>query len=212
MQPFRMGRVASTLTTAHLKGWDMKRKKPGKALEKIARQVKDSDEFLEHIGNISGLYRREHALDATPRGSAARQSLKTFRKHAGALAEWLQQAHRESASAPEHDALNKIGELLYGSAPQARTASKIVAEWLSQADDTAGRCLEDAHMFPRKPQRKAPIAAGLALRATFEHHKLKMSATKEGDAVRLLMAIAKDAGDVALSVEEARRALGAKRA
>jgi len=189
----------------------MKRRKPGKALEKIARQVKDSDEFLEHLGNISSLYRREHALDATPRGSAARQSLKTFRKHAGALAQWLKQAHKESASTPEHDALNKIGELLYGSAPQAHTASKSVAEWLSQADDTAGRCLEDARLFPRKPQRNAPIAAGLALRATFEHHKLKLTTAKESDAVHLLIAIAKDAGDASLSVQEARQALGKKK-
>jgi hypothetical protein len=192
-------------------GWDMKRRKPGKALEKIARQVNDSDQFLEHIGNISNLYRREHALDATPRGSAARQSLKTFRKHAGALADWLKQAHKENASTPEHDALNKIGELLYGSAPQAHTASKSVADWLSQADDTAGRCLDDVRMFPRKPQRNAPTVAGSALRATFEHHKLKLSTAKEGDAVRLLVAIAKDAGDAELSVPDARQALGKKK-
>jgi hypothetical protein len=187
----------------------MKRKKPGKALEKIARQLKDSDDFLEHIGSISNLYRREHALDATPRGSAARQSLKVFRKHAGALAEWLKQAHRGSTSTPEHDALNKLGELLYGSASQAHTSSLSIAEWLSQADATAARCLEDSRLFPRKPQRNAPVAAAAALRATFEHHKLKFSTAKTGDAVRLLSAIAKDAGDE-LSAVDAKQALGAK--
>ena len=188
----------------------MKRRKPGKTLEKLARQIKDSDEFLEHIGSISSLYRREHALDATPRGSAARQSLKVFRKHADALAEWLKQAHRGNASTPEHDALNRLGEVLYGSASQGHTASLSVAEWLSQAEETAGRALDDSSLFPRKPQRNAPAAAGSALRATFEHHKLKMSTAKSGDAVRLLVGIAKDAGDE-LSEQEARVALGAKK-
>ena len=193
----------------------MKRRKPGKTLEKVAREIKDSAEFLEHIGSISGLYRREHALDATPRGSAARQSLKTFRKHAGALAEWLEQAHKGNASTPEADALNKVGEALYGVAHKAHTASKSVAEWLAQADAAAGRCLDDASLFPRKPQRNAPIVAGAALRATFEHHKLKVStqvsATKQGDAIRLLCAIAKDAGDPQLSAQDAKQALTGKR-
>lgn len=188
----------------------MKRRKPGKALEKLVRAVKDSAEFLDHIGGISSLYRREHALDATPRGSAARQSLKTFRKHASGLSEWLEQAHK-TASTPEHDALNKVGELLYGVAHQAHTASKSIAEWLSQADEAAGRCLEDVSLFPRKPQRNAPVLAGAALRATFEHHKLKMStqvsAANQSDAIRLLCAIAKDAGDNDLSPQEAKQAL-----
>ena len=189
----------------------MKRRKPGKALEKTARTVKDSDEFLEHIGGIASLYRREHALDATPRGSAARQALKTFRKHAGALAEWLEQAHKGTASTPEHDALDKVGELLYGVPHQAHTASNGVAEWLVQADEAAGRCLDDARLFPRKPQRNAPALAAAALRATFEHHKLKVStqvtAANHSGAVRLLCAIAKDAGDSSLSPQDAKQAL-----
>lgn len=189
----------------------MKRRMPGKALEKLAREVKDSVEFLEHIGGISALYRRELALDATPRGSAARQSLKTFRKHASALAEWLEQAHKGTAATPEHDALNKMGESLYGVAHQAHTASIAIAEWLSQADEAAGRCLDDASLFPRKPQRNAPALAGEALRATFEHHKLKVSTAIQGDAIKLLCAIAKDAGDVVLSPQEAKQALTGKK-
>lgn len=188
----------------------MKRKSPGKALTRTARDVKDSDEFVAHIASIAELYRREHALDATPRGSAVRQSLKVFRKHADALSQWLKQA-QQRPSAAEHDALDKVGSVLYGAAHHAHTASKGVAEWLVQAEAAAGRCLEDPRLLPRKAQPNAPRLAGAALRATFEHHKLKFSAQvgpeKHSDAVRLLCAIAKHAGDLAFTPAAARQAL-----
>jgi hypothetical protein len=59
--------------------------------------------------------------------------------------------------------------------------------------------------------RAAPKVAAEALRATFEFHKLKLSAQasakKQSDAVRLLCAIAKNAGDGSLTAQEARQAL-----
>lgn len=189
----------------------MKRRKPGKALEKIAREIHASDEFLEHIGSIAALYRREHTLDATPRGTALRQSLKQFSKHAAALSQWLKQAHKDSGDAPEHDALDKLGVALYGAAHRAHVASRPVAEWLALADATAARCLKEAVPPSRKMQPNAPRVAGAALRATFEHHKLKFSAqasaTKQSDAIRLLCAIAKNAGDPSLTPADARQAL-----
>ena len=188
----------------------MKRKKPGKALEKVARAIKDSDVFLDHVGGIAELYRREHARDTTPRGTALRQSLKAFRKHASALTQWLEQAHTDPAAA-EQDALNKLGAVLYGTAHRAHTTSAGVAEWLTLADEAAGRCLDDAALFPKKPQRNAPIVAGEALRATFEHHKLKFSAQvtkdRQSDAVRLLCALARNAGDATLTAADAKQAL-----
>lgn len=189
----------------------MKRRKPGKTLEKITREIHDSDEFLEHIGSIAELYRREHVLDATPRGTMLRQSLKQFSKHASVLSQWLKQAHRGSGGTPERDALDKLGIALYGAAHRAHAASGPVAEWLALADAAATRWLKEAAPASRKIQPNAPLVAGEALRATFEHHKLKFSArasaTKQSDAVRLLCAIAKNSGDPSLTPVAARQAL-----
>ncbi len=200
-----MGKNATFLRRAQ-----MKRRKPRKALESVARAIKDSDAFLDHVGGVAELYRREHALDATPRGTALRQSLKAFRKHADALTHWLEQAHADPA-APEQDALNKLGAVLYGSAHRAHVTSAGVAEWLTQATAAAARCLDEAALFPKQAQRNAPIVAAEALRATFEYHKLKFSAQiagdRQSDAVRLLCALARNAGDVALTPVDARQAL-----
>lgn len=188
----------------------MKRRKPGKALEKVARTIKDSEDFLDHIGGVAELYRREHARDTAPQATALRQSLRAFRKHAGALTRWLELAH-EDAGAPEQAALDKLGTVLYGTAHRARTVSAGMAEWLSQVDGAAARCLEDAASLPKRSQRNAAIVAGEALRATFEHHKLKFSAqltrNRQSDAIRLLCALAKNAGDTALTAADARLAL-----
>jgi len=189
----------------------IKRRKPGKALEKAARQVKDSDEFVEHIANIADRYRREHALDMGPRGRAARQSMSVFRKHAAVLSAWLQQAHKEGLTAPEYDALNKIGTVLHGAPGFARAQSKDVQSWLVQAGKAAESCIAGAKRQPRNADKNAPRIAAEGLRATFEHHVLKLSTqlTKDSqsDAVRLLCAIAKNAGDAEMTPEAARKAL-----
>jgi predicted transcriptional regulator len=189
----------------------MKRRKPGRALERITLEIHESDEFLEHVGSIAELYRREHALDATPRGPALRQSLKHFSKHATALTQWLEQAHKGRGGTAEHDALDKLGSALYGAAHRAHTASVPVAEWLAQATAAAERCLSDVALLPKQPQRNAPVIAAEALRSTFEHHKLKLSTQaspkQQSDAVRLLCAIAKNSGDSELTPADARQAL-----
>ena len=189
----------------------VKRRKPGKALEKAARQVKDSDEFVEHIANIADRYRREHALDMGPRGRAVRQSMNVFRKHAAALSAWLQQAHKEGLTAPEFDALNRIGTVLNGVPGLARAQSKDVQSWLAQAGKAADTCIADAKRQPRNSDKNAPRIGAEGLRATFEHHKLKFSTqltkVSQSDAVRLLCAIAKDAGDSAMTPQAARQTL-----
>jgi hypothetical protein len=187
----------------------MKRRKPGKTLARIAREINDSDEFLEHVGNLSERYRREYAMDTQPRGSAARRSLQAFRKHATALVAWLEQAHKESRASGERDALNKIAMQLQGAPHHA--ASTHVLDWLAQAEKAATRCLEDPKLLPRKAPKNAPRIAAAGLRATFEHHQLKFSATiahgKPSSAVRLLCAIAKNAGDPSLTAVDARQSL-----
>src|SRR5687768_13895813 len=36
--------------------------KVGKRLEKVAREIKDADEFVEHVAGLANRYRREYAL------------------------------------------------------------------------------------------------------------------------------------------------------
>jgi hypothetical protein len=188
----------------------LKRKKPTKALEKSARAVKDSDEFVEHIGNIADRYRREHALDAG-RGSAVRKSMRELQKHSAALIAWLKLAHKTNQSTAEQEALNKIGLLVHGVAGQAHAESKTALTWLVQAEQAASRSLTDPKILPRKSHGTATTIAAEALRATFEYHKLKWATTlnkkQQSNAIHLLVAIANSAGDSDLSAEMAREAV-----
>lgn len=193
-----------------------KRRKPSKALDKAARQVKDADDFVEHIGNVAERYRREHALDLGPRGKSVKQAVGAFLKHATALAAWLQQAHKENQSTPESDALDKISVVLHGAPGLAHAQSKDIESWLARAGKAAEKCGTDGKRQSRGSrksgtERNAPRIAAEGLRATFEHHKLKFSTqvtkTKQSDAVRLLCAIAKHAGDSDMTPQAARQAL-----
>lgn len=188
-----------------------KRRKPSKTLDKAARQVKDADDFVEHIGNIADRYRREHALDAGPRGKAVKQAINAFRRHSTALAAWLQQAHKDNQSVPERDALDKIGIALHGAPGVAQAQSKDIESWLERAGKAAEKSMADAKRQPRNAGRDAPRMAAEGLRATFEHHKLKFSTqigkTTQSDAVRLLCGIAKHAGDAAMTPQIAKQAL-----
>lgn len=188
-----------------------KRRKPGKALETVARQIKDSDEFVGHVASISDRYRREHALDLGSRSRDVRQSLKVFHKHAAALEVWLRLAHKENRSAPECDALEKLGAAMHGAPALVYARSKEVQSWLEQAAKAADKSITDSARAPRNADANAPRVAAEGLRATFEHHQLKFS-TKVGkesqsDAVRLLCAVAKNAGDAELTPQDARKAL-----
>lgn len=189
-------------------------RKPSKALEKAARLIKDADDFVEHVGNLSERYRREHALDAGPRGRTVKQSLAAFRKRATALADWLQQARKEAPATPERDALDKISVELHGAPGLAQAQSQDVQSWLARAGKAADVSVAKAKLQPRVAKsalRTAPRVAAEGLRATFEHHQLKfstqLSKARQSDAIRLLCAIAKHAGDADLTPQLARQAL-----
>jgi hypothetical protein len=178
----------------------MIRRRRSKSLEKVARSIKDSDEFVEHVFNIAWSYRSNYELDAGPRSRAVRQSLRTFRKHADALGAWLDSAHRESKPAPEHEALSKIGLAMSAASSAARQQSVEFRAWLRNA---AASSVKADKMFQGSRTQNAPRLAAEAVRATFEHHRLKVSyqVTKErqSEAVRLLCAIAKDGGDSSMT-------------
>lgn len=181
----------------------MSRRRRTKTLEKAARSVKDSDEFVEHIFNIAHGFADHHELDSGPGTRGVRQSLRVMHKHAQALAEWLQRSGRRGA--PEHEAVSAVARAMQQAGkPMGDLGS--IRTWLEQ---TACACDDAQAQLEGKKMRNAPRFAAAALRATFEHHKLKMShqasATKQSDAVKLLCAIAKDGGDPSMTWAQARQ-------
>lgn len=186
----------------------MKRKKISSSLEKVARSIRDSDEFVGHIANIADRYRREHALETGPRGKDVRRTLKAFRKHATGLTEWLEQAQARQTSL-EYEALTKIGAVMHSAPNQTLASSVTIIAWLAQAERSA--TIAEAQLGSKKAEINAHRIAIEALRATFEHHDLKWSTqvtkTSASDAVKLLCAIAKSAGDE-MTPQEARVAMG----
>jgi len=180
----------------------MSKKRRSKTLEKAARAVKDSDEFVEHIFNIARGFADHHELDAGAGARGVRQSLKAFEKHATALSEWLARANDRGS--PEHEALNAVGSAFQDSSTPFAEVSSTRA-WLEEAaraSETAASQLQG------KKLQNAPRFAAQALRATFEHHKLKISATvtktKQSDAITLLCAIAKEGGDPTMTPAQAK--------
>jgi hypothetical protein len=182
--------------------------KVGKRLEKIAREIKDTDDFVEHVAGLSNRYRREHALQAGDAQAELRQATRAFQKHAIALATWLQEANDGKAAAIERKAFDAIGTALHGSPGLARPHSAQVVEWLNRASQAAEDSV--AKMKRGDSDHTALRIAAEGLRATFEHHKLKVSLSgtdQPADAVRLLCAIARDAGDDAVEPDAAKAAL-----
>lgn len=180
--------------------------KVGKRLEKVAREIKDAAEFVEHVAGLANRYRREYALQAGEAQAELRQSLRSFQKHATALASWLQEANNGKATAIERKAFDAIGTKLQGSPVLARPQSVQVLEWLTRA----GQVAEESAAKKQGADNAALRIAAEGLRATFEHHKLKVSLSggeKPADAVRLLCAIARDAGDAAVEPDMAKSAL-----
>lgn len=189
-------RPALAAVTSDRKAPAPKAVKIGKRLEAVAREIKDADEFVEHVAGLANRYRREHASVSGDAQAELRQSLRAFHKHATALAEWLQQANTGKPTAIERKAFDAIGTKLFGSPVLARPQSVQTLEWLVRAAHAAD---ESVAGLKRSGTDNAPLRiAAEGLRATFEHHKLKVTLTageQPSEAVRLLCAIARDAGD-----------------
>lgn len=169
--------------------------KIARRLESVAREIKDADDFVEHVAGLAKRYRREHALRIGDAQAELRQSLRAFHKHASALAEWLEQANNGKATAIERKAFDALGTKLYGSPVLARSASTQALDWLTRTSAAADAT---AAQIKQGGADDALRIAAEGLRATFEHHKLKLAAgtdKKPGDAVRLLCAIAREAGE-----------------
>ena len=180
------------------------RKRRSKSLEKVARTVKDDGEFVEHIFGIAGTYRAQHSMESSASGGEIRKALKTFDKHAGALQNWLRQALRTGTTA-EQEALQQLSKAMHGSPLAARAQALSTQMWLAEAANATQHALQT---LKRTPVQRAPRATAEALRSTFAHHGLKISyrgrADRPSDAIRLFCAIAKDAGDAAMTPERAR--------
>ena len=146
----------------------MPRQRRSKSLEKVARSIKDSDEFVEHVFGIAARYRSHYELETGTRGREIRQAIKLFEKHAAALGEWLHRAQKSSTA--EHEALGVLSSALHGSAAAVRPQAIATELWLHSAAGASERALTT---LKRSPLQGAPRAAAEALRATFEHHGLK---------------------------------------
>ena len=180
----------------------MTKRRRTKGLEKAARAVKDSDDFVEHIFNIARGFAAHHELDAGPGVRGVRRSLKTFEKHATDLSAWLDRSNR--LGTPEHEALSTIRNAVQNLGLPYLDAGA-TSTWLEQ---TARAAKQAEGRLQGTKLKNAPRFAAEALRATFEHHKLKVShqATdkKQSDAVKLLCAIAKDGGDPSMTPAQAK--------
>jgi hypothetical protein len=189
------------------------RRRHTKTLEKAARSIRDADEFVTHVFNIAWAYRSDHLADQGPGNRDVKRALRSLRKHATALSSWIESANRTGKDRPERDALDRIGVAKYGSAATGRQQSIAPRLWLE--DMVAGSAAAEESLRGKHSER-APKNAAEALRATFEHHGLKLSQRAEGekltDAVRLLCAIAKDAGDESMAPAAAREWLRGARA
>lgn len=177
------------------------KKRRSKSLEKVARSIKDSDEFVEHVFGIAAAYRAQHALESSAKGAEIRKALKIFDKHAGALHAWLGNALKPGPTA-EHEALNQLSMALHGSPVSARAPALATQMFLADATRVTERAVQ---ALKRNPIRRAPRTAAEALQSTFAHHGMKISyrasAAKPSDAIRLFCAIAKDAGDTQVTPE-----------
>lgn len=185
-------------------GAPAKRKKIGKRLDKIARQIKDSDDFVNHVAGLCNRYRRELALRAGAAQAAMRQSTRAFHKHAFALALWLQRAHESDATSIEREALDKMG------ATALRLQGAQALDWLLQASEMAAQSISTMSRRRNDNDGTALRIAAEGLRATFDYHGLKVSTAgpqQPTDAVRLLCAIAQASGDTALDPDAAKAAL-----
>ncbi len=182
-------------------------KRRSKTLEKLARSIKDSDEFVEHVFAIARGFEAHHELDVSSGSRGVRNALKAFEKHAQPLSKWLAQAG-ESASA-EHEAVNALRNVPKVTLPYLDLAA--TQAWLEQAVRASAKAQVQ---LQGQKLTKAPVWAAEALRATFERHKLKLSLQvsekKQGDAIKLFCAIAKDGGDAEMSATQAREWLRGK--
>jgi hypothetical protein len=180
----------------------MIKRRRSKTLEKVARAIKNDDEFVEHVFNIARGFEAHHQLDSGAGARAVKRALMAFEKQAAGLVEWLESSSQRGTA--EFEALNSIGEWL-----QARALPSVepvgIRNWLENAAQASQKTQTK---LQGKKLRNAPSFAAEALRATFEHHKLKVSlqatAKKQSDAIKLFCAIAKDGGDESMTPEQAK--------
>lgn len=170
----------------------MKSSRRNKPLEALARSVKDSDRFVTHVCNVAAAYGKHVAIDAAA-GRDVRQALRSCAKHAEALSQWLQSAARGGSSGIEGKALRLIGAATRN--PGSFGQSLGMRSWLLQLAQASSAAAEAA---PAAAREDALRSAAEGLRATFEHHGIKLTQRspphKQSDAVRLLCAVVNDHG------------------
>jgi hypothetical protein len=181
-----------------------------KSLEALARSVKDSDQFVNHVCNVAAAYGKHAAFDGAA-SRDVRHALRSLAKHAEALSQWLQSAARSGSSSIEGQALRQLSVSTRN--PGSVGQSIGMRAWLAQVAQASSAAAEAA---PAEARADALRGAAEGLRATFERHHIKLSQRapqqKQSDAVRLLCALVIASGAAEIEPAEASQCFKAVRA
>ena len=173
-------------------------------LAALARQLSADPEFVAAIESEAASYRFSRALDRRST-TATRAALSRFGRQARGLADWLGAA-LGGAETPQRDAVRKLN------------AAGLERGWLTRdrLEQMQATLLELALLETRaseflrdgsRQKAAAPRLAAAALWALLPRHGVKVSMYENSDAVRLLVAIARDAGDRSLTPLAAKKFL-----
>ena len=188
----------------------MKSPRRNKSLETLARSVKDSEQFVNHVCNVAAAYGKHAAVDAVA-SRDVRHALRSFAKHAEAMSQWLQSAARGGSHSVEGQALRQLG---FNTRNPGSVGQSIgMRTWLTQVAEASSAAAEAA---PADARAEALRSAAEGLRATFERHNIKLSQRapeqKQSDAVRLLCALVNASGAVEIEPAEAKQCFKSMRA
>lgn len=179
-----------------------------RSLADVARGIKDSEQFTAAVQRVADAYRFLYRWDRARDMAGARAALRRFDKTAQELYDWLCSALGPDET-PERQAARKLqtaaGEGLVRGREQMERAQSALFELLAVRPQAAEFLADD------KAPQSAPRMAASTLWELLPHHGITVTVYDNGPAARLLVAIAREAGDRHLSRAAARKYLGLMR-
>jgi hypothetical protein len=173
-------------------------------LPDVARSIKADPAFLTDLDQVVETYRFWHEHDCGPKAAASRAALRKFDKLTDELCEWLASALGTDET-PERLAARKINaaslERRLPAFERIESARYALLE-LSTLRDRAAQFLT-----ADKSPKAAPRMAASYLWTLLPHYNVKVTMYENSAAVRLLVAIARDAGDRTLTLQAAKKFL-----
>lgn len=173
-------------------------------LQQEARRAKDCDKFEAAVLQAADDYRIWHEFDASRRVRASRVALRKFDELSGELAEWLAAALQNVETAERQAARCLHTASLERAFPAFDTLACVQDDLLTLRavqDRAAGFLAGD-----RRP-KTAPRIIASKLWGLLPHHGIKVTVYDNGAAARLLVEIAKAAGDQSITPLAAKKFL-----